>query len=121
MLAIIFALLLQAEPVQGPLIDSIAARIESRLEANEATSDTRYHGLRNMLQELRDRPTDHTALFPLLNSLVKESKAAREEAVQTVGPIREAIQLLSQLVTGLIVLVVLSFAFSIYKQVTAKA
>ncbi len=121
MFTALLILLLQLQPVEGPLLDSIGARIEARLQSNEATDDTRYRGLRGLLEEIRDRPqADNTALFPRLNTAIDEIKALRADHEHSVGPIREGIQLLSKLVSGFIVLVVLSFAFSIYKQMTAS-
>ena len=117
----ILLLLLQIQPVEGPLIDSIGARIEARLQSNEASNDTRYHGLRGIMEEIRDRPqADNSALFPRIGQAIEEIKASRAEHEKSVGPIREALQLLTKLVNGLCVLMMLSFLFSFYRQMTAS-
>jgi hypothetical protein len=103
-------------PVGGPIADAIMERIEARMAANETTEATRYHGLRTLIEELRDRPqVDHSGLFPGIQEAIKEARAARQSTEQSVGPIREALQLLGQLVGGLSVLVVLLLIADVYR------
>ena len=88
MFSLIIAILLQIQPIPDPVpngddvvggpLESLIERFESRLNERNDTEDVRYHGLRSMLQELRDRPqSDATILFPRINDAIEHIQSVR--------------------------------------------
>ncbi len=119
MLAIIAALLIQFQ-VATPADDVVGGPLETIrewMETREKTEDTRYHGMRSILEQIRDRPqqADASIVFPRISEAIQEIRQSRIESAKTVGPIREAIQMLTQLVSALILLAGVLLVVDVYR------
>ena len=122
---LILALVLQVQPIADPAPDAFGGPFESLREwmAKRAdTEDVRYHGIRAMLEQIRNKPdSDPTVLFPRINAAIEEVRQARNETVASVGPIRDAIRMLTQLVYALIILAAVLLSVDIYRTFFRKA
>lgn len=147
--AIILALLLQVEPIPDPVpngdvftgpLESLREAIVERLDKRAAedkelmqglldrwkehdgTDAARYHGLRGLLEEIRNRELpDNAPLFPRFAELRADIKAAKEAQEMGTGPIREALGMLTQLVYALIILAGVLLLVDVYRTFFRKA
>jgi hypothetical protein len=115
------ALMMQTAPaddVVGGPFESLREWMSERAD----TEDTRYHGIRSMLEQIRNKPdSDPTVLFPRINAAIDEIREARNETVASVGPIRDAIRMLTQLVYALIILAAVLLGVDVYRTFFRKA
>jgi hypothetical protein len=125
MLNIILALLLQVQPIPDAAPDAFGGPFESLrewMQKRSETEDVRYHGIRSMLEQIRNKPdSDPTVLFPRINAAIDEIREARNETVASVGPIRDAIRMLTQLVYALIILAAVLLGVDVYRTFFRKA
>lgn len=125
MLNIILALLLQVQPIPDLAPDAFGGPLESIREwmtERADTEDVRYHGIRTMLEQIRNKPdSDPTVLFPRINAAIEEIKQTRNDTVASVGPIRDAIRMLTQLVYALIILAAVLLGVDVYRTFFRKA
>lgn len=119
MLCLILAILLQIQPVPDPAPDAFGGPLESLREwmAKRAdTEDSRYHGIRSLLEQIKNRPeVDTSPLFPRINAAIDEIKLARSETAASVKPIREAIGMLTKLVYSLMMLAGMLLIVDVYR------
>lgn len=97
----------QAEQMQGLL---------ERWKEREGTDAARYHGLRGLLEEIRNRPqVDVEPLFPRLNAMLQELQAARKENLELrreIAPLKN----IASIMWASFFLVVALVAFNIFNR-----
>lgn len=91
-------------------------KLRDLFKERETNESVRYQGLRSLLQEIRDREQpDNSALFPRFAELRNDLKVIKEAQEMGTGPIREALQMLTNLVYGLILLAGVLLAVDMYR------
>lgn len=99
------------------------ASIRDWFKTREESESQRYHGLRGLLEQIRDRPElDTSGLFPRIAELRSDIKAVKDaQAEMGTGPIREALQMLTSLVYGLILLAGVLLMVDVYRTFFRKS
>jgi hypothetical protein len=98
------------------------ASIREWFKQREDHETQRYHGLRGLLEQIRDRPpADNNAWFPRIAELRADIQAVKESQELGTGPIREGLKMLTSLVYGLILLAVVLLGVDIYRTFFRRA